>query len=40
MDKDLVSTMEQSILIEPENIKTNLFQKILRSVVRIFAPLL
>ena len=37
---DMLYTMEKSIAIAPESIKTNLFQRFIRSVVRIFAPLL
>ena len=37
---DLINTMEQSTEILPENIKINLFQKAIRAIVRIFAPLL
>ena len=37
---DMLNTMEKSIFISPETVKTNLFKRALRSVVRIFAPLL
>lgn len=37
---DVLSTIEKSELIRSENIKTSLFQKLIRSIVRIFAPLL
>ncbi|MBQ7924159.1 MAG: cardiolipin synthase [Clostridia bacterium] len=37
---DMLDTIEKSILIAPENIKTNVFQRCIRSIVRIFAPLL
>lgn len=38
--RDMLDTMQKSELILPESIKTNLFQRFIRSVVRIFAPLL
>ena len=37
---DMLDTMEQSIFIKPENVKVNLLKKFIRSIVRIFAPLL
>lgn len=37
---DMLDTIEKSILIEEKNIKTNIFQRFIRSIVRIFAPLL
>ena len=37
---DMLSTIEQSIYITPNSIKTTLFQRFIRSIVRIFAPLL
>ena len=37
---DMLDTMEKSIFIEPKSIKTSLFQRFIRSIVRIFAPLL
>ena len=37
---DILDTIDKSILIEESTVKTNLFQRLLRSVVRIFAPLL
>ena len=37
---DMLDTMEKSIFIRPENVKVNLFRKFIRSIVRIFAPLL
>ena len=37
---DMLNTMEKSIFITPESVKTNLLQRFIRSVVRIFAPLL
>ena len=40
LKKDFVDTFDKSILITDAHIKTNLLQKIIRSVVRIFAPLL
>lgn len=38
--KDMLDTMEKSIYINPENIKVNLLKRFIRSIVRIFAPLL
>lgn len=38
--QDMIETIEKSQLIQAENVKTNLFQKLLRAIVRIFAPLL
>lgn len=40
IQNDMLLTMEKSILIEQKSIKTNLLQRFIRSVVRIFAPLL
>ncbi len=40
IEKDMLGTMEKSIFIEQSSIKTNLFQKFIRAVVRIFAPML
>ena len=37
---DMLDTIEKSIYIEQKNIKTSLFQRFIRSIVRIFAPLL
>jgi cardiolipin synthase len=37
---DMLDTMEKSIFIPPETVKTTLFKRALRSIVRIFAPLL
>ena len=37
---DMLDTMEKSIFIEQSMVKTTLFQRFLRSIVRIFAPLL
>ena len=37
---DILATIEKSIFIGAERVKTNLFQRFIRSVVRIFAPLL
>ena len=37
---DMLNTMEQSSVIEPACVKTNLLQRVIRSIVRIFAPLL
>ena len=38
--KDTLETIEKSIYIEPKSVKTSLFQRFIRSLVRIFAPLL
>ncbi|MBE5742329.1 MAG: hypothetical protein E7360_03290 [Clostridiales bacterium] len=38
--EDILSTINESNLIEEEKIKVNIFQKLLRGIVRIFAPLL
>ena len=38
--KDMQNTLERSIFMEKGSIKTNLFQRILRAIVRIFAPML
>ena len=38
--EDMLDTMEKSIYINPENIKVNLAKRFIRSIVRIFAPLL
>jgi len=38
--RDVEQTLEKSIRITKENVKTNLFQRAVRSIVRIFAPLL
>lgn len=40
VQKDMLATIETSIFIEKSSIKTNLFQRFIRSVVRIFAPML
>ena len=37
---DMLRTMEQSVEIRPEKIKTNLFQRLIRALVRVFAPML
>jgi cardiolipin synthase len=37
---DMLDTIENSVYIEPKSIKTNLFKRFIRSIVRIFAPLL
>lgn len=37
---DMLDTIEKSIYIDPKSIKTNLFKRFIRSIVRIFAPLL
>ena len=38
--KDMDDTFKKSIFITEEMVKTNLFQKMLRAIVRIFAPML
>jgi cardiolipin synthase len=38
--KDMENTLERSIFVEKGSIKTNLFQRMLRAIVRIFAPML
>lgn len=38
--KDILETLDKSVYIKPESVKTNLFQKLIRSIVRLFAPLL
>ncbi|MBR2375534.1 MAG: cardiolipin synthase [Clostridia bacterium] len=40
IEADMLDTMERSIFITPDKIKTNLFQRLVRVLVRIFAPLL
>lgn len=40
LKKDFEDTLDKSILITDERVKTNLLQKIIRAVVRIFAPML
>ena len=40
MKKDFEETLARSIRVTPDMIKTNLLQRFIRSVVRIFAPLL
>lgn len=40
MKKDFEETLEKCIRVTPDMIKTNLLQRFIRSVVRIFAPLL
>ncbi|MBQ7339527.1 MAG: cardiolipin synthase [Clostridia bacterium] len=40
MEKDVKLTLKESQEIKIENLKTNLIQKVIRSVVRIFAPLM
>ena len=37
---DILDTIDKSVLVEESTVKTNLFQRLLRSIVRIFAPLL
>lgn len=37
---DMLDTIDKSILVEDKTIKTTLFQRFIRSIVRIFAPLL
>ncbi|MBR2337105.1 MAG: hypothetical protein IKA61_04080 [Clostridia bacterium] len=38
--RDMAQTLKECIFIEPKSIKTSLLQRVIRSVVRIFAPLL
>ena len=38
--KDMVDTIEKSILITKENLKTNLLSRFIRALVRIFSPML
>jgi cardiolipin synthase len=38
--EDMLDPMKKSIYINPENIKVNLLKRFIRSIVRIFAPLL
>lgn len=40
LKNDIESTLDKSIKVTPELVKTTLFQRFIRSVVRIFAPLL
>jgi len=40
MYKDVFATLEASEKITPDKIKTNLFSKLIRSLTKIFAPLL
>lgn len=40
MKKDFLKTVEQSIYMNEVKIKDNLFNKLIKSVVRIFSPLL
>jgi len=40
LKKDIVDTIDKSIEINPKMLKTNLFNRFFRSVVRIFAPML
>jgi cardiolipin synthase len=37
---DMLDTMDKSICIDEKTIKTTLFQRFIRSIVRIFSPLL
>jgi cardiolipin synthase len=37
---DLLATLQKSMEVTPEMLKTNLFSRFVRSVVRIFAPML
>ena len=39
-DMDLLDTIGKSIYIQPGNSKVNLWKRCIRSIVRIFAPLL
>ncbi|MBQ9729094.1 MAG: cardiolipin synthase [Clostridia bacterium] len=38
--EDMLDTMDKSIEILPENVKTNILQRTIRAIVRIFAPML
>lgn len=40
IEADMLDTIEKSIFVVPEKVKTNLLQRFIRSIVRIFAPLL
>ncbi len=40
LEQDIVQTMEKSIKIHPEMLKTDLLTRLIRAVVRIFAPML
>ena len=40
MKKDFIETMNKSIYMNEVEIKNSLFKKVLRAIVRIFAPLL
>ena len=40
MKEDIEKTLNDSIEVTPNMLKTNLFQKFIRAVVRIFAPML
>ena len=40
LKRDIEATLEKSIKITPELVKTNLLERFVRAVVRIFAPLL
>lgn len=40
MHDDMVETMEKSIEVTPDMLKTNILVSFVRSVVRIFAPML
>ena len=40
MKADFIKTLEKSIRVTPEMLKANMFKRLFRSVVRIFAPLM
>ena len=40
MKADMLDTLDKSILVTPDMLKANIVQRLIRSVVRIFAPLL
>ena len=40
LKSDIVDTINKSIEITPKMLKTNIFNKIFRALVRIFAPML
>lgn len=40
LKSDIKATFEKSIQVTPDMLKTNLFERFIRAVVRIFAPML
>lgn len=40
LKNDLIKTMDDSILLNDNEIKVNVFKKIIRAILKIFAPLL